>query len=113
MKSHIKGSSLSGKSSVQEAIEHRDMLQVVQVIELCWAIALNEALHIGNKRLREVERCKQELMSKFDRYASSTGVSRAKGYTDIDTGIEWLLRVAESRKIDIETIGLRRTDNDR
>ena len=111
MKSHIYGSTLDSKSSIQEAIEHRDMLQVVQVIELCWAIALNEALHIGNKRLRKVEKCKQELMSKFDRYASSTGVSRAKGYTDIDTGIEWLLRVAESRKIDIETIGLRRDDN--
>ena len=42
-----------------------------------------------------------------------TGVSKAKGYTDIDTGVEWLLRVAESRKIDIKTIGLRRTDDDR
>ena len=112
MKSHIYGSTLDSKSSIQEAIEHRDMLQVVQVIELCWAIALNEALHIGNKRLRKVEMCKQELMSKFDRYASSTGVSRAKGYTDIDTGVEWLLHVAESRKIDIKTIGLRRADND-
>ena len=111
MKSHVKGSSLPSKSSVQEAIEHRDMLQVVQVIELCWPIALNQTLHIGNKRLREVEKCKQELMSKFDRYASSTGISRAKGYTDIDTGVEWLLRVAESRKIDIKTIGLRRADN--
>lgn len=111
MKSHIKGSSLSGKSSVQEAINHRDMKQVLMVFELCWAIALNEALHIGNKRLRKVEKCKQNMLSKFDRYASSTGVSKAKGYTDMDTGIEWLLRVAESRKIDIKTIGLRRADN--
>ena len=104
MKSHIYGSTLDSKSSVQEAIEHRDMQQVLLVFEICWAIALNEVLGVGNERLKRVEQYKQEVLTKFERYASSTGVSRAKGYTDMDTAIEWLVGVAKSRNIDLAYI---------
>ena len=73
MKSHIYGSTLDSKSSIQEAIEHRDMQQVLLVYELCWAIAVNEVLGVGNERLKRVEHYKQEVLTKFERYASSTG----------------------------------------
>ena len=49
MKSHIYGSTLDSKSSIQEAIEHRDMQQVLLVFEICWAIAMNEVLGVGNE----------------------------------------------------------------
>lgn len=112
MKSHIYGSTLDSKSSIQEAIEHRDMQQVLLVFELCWAIAVNEVLGVGNERLKRVEQYKQEVLTKFERYASSTGKTRAKGYTDMDTAIEWLVGVAKSRNIDIASVGIRRIGNE-
>ena len=112
MKSHIYGSTLDSKSSIQEAIEHRDMQQVLLVFELCWAIAVNEVLGVGNERLKRVEQYKQEVLTKFERYASSTGKTRAKGYTDMDTAIEWLIGVAKSRNIDIASVGIRRIGNE-
>lgn len=110
MKSHITGSNLPSTANIQEAIAHRDMKQVLLVFELCEVIALNEVFGFGNERLRRVEEYKQQVLIDFDRYASSTGKTRAKGYTDYETGIEWLLQVAKSRNIDISAIELEKID---
>ena len=108
MKSHIYGSTLDSKSSIQEAIEHRDMQQVVALWRLCSVIALNQEFGFGNERLKRFNDAVGDVLSVLGRYSSSTGVSRAKGYKDLDTGIEKIMQIVNSRNIDIGyTLGIK------
>lgn len=43
-------------------------------------------------------------MQVFDDYAGCIGVSKARGYLDMDTGITKLLQIAKSRNIDLAYI---------
>ena len=107
MKSHIVGSSEGSKASTYSAMENAEMQQVVAIWRICSAIALNEEFGFGNERLKRFNDAVGEMLSVLDRYSSSTGVSRAKGYTDIDTGIEKIMQILKSRNIDIGyTLGL-------
>ena len=105
MKSHIAGSTMTSKANVQTAIAHSEMQQVVAVYRICTALALNKLYGFGNERLKEAV---EESLVEFGRYAGSTGVSKAKGFTDIETGEEMLMQAVRSRGIDIEyTLGIK------
>ena len=78
IKSHIAGSSLTSKASLEDAIKHGEMKKLFDTTD--------------------------EAMQVFDDYAGCIGVSKARGYLDMDTGIAKLLQIAESRNIDLAYI---------
>lgn len=48
MKSHIAGSSLTSKASIEDAIKHGEMQELFALYRICIAIAANEAFGFGN-----------------------------------------------------------------
>lgn len=104
MKSHIAGSSLTNKASIEDAIKHGEMQELFALYRICIAIAANEAFGFGNDRLKKLFDATDEAMQVFDDYAGCIGVSKARGYLDMDTGITKLLQIAESRNIDLSYI---------
>ena len=111
MKSHVVGSNEGSKASVYSSMENSELQQVIAIWRICTAIALNEEFGFGNERLKRFNDAVGEALSVFDRYSSISGVSRARGYVDVDTGIEKIMRIAKSRNIDIGyTLGLKAVD---
>lgn len=53
MKSHIAGSSLTSKASLEDAIKHGEMQELFALYRICIAIAANEAFGFGNDRLKK------------------------------------------------------------
>ena len=104
IKSHIAGSSLTSKASLEDAIKHGEMQELFALYRICIAIAANEAFGFGNGRLKKLFDTTDEAMQVFDDYAGCIGVSKARGYLDMDTGIAKLLQIAESRNIDLAYI---------
>lgn len=102
MKSHIAGSTMTSKANVQTAIAHSEMQQVVAVYRICTALALNKLYGFGNERLKKFNEAVEESLVEFGRYTGSTGISKARGFTDLETGEEMLMRAVKSRGIDIE-----------
>ena len=47
MKSHIAGSSLTSKASLEDAIKHGEMQELFALYRICIAIAANEAFGFG------------------------------------------------------------------
>ena len=108
MKSHIAGSTMTSKTNVQTAIAHSEMQQVVAVYRICTALALNKLYGFGNERLKKFNEAVEESLVEFGRYAGSTGISKARGFTDLETGEEMLMQAVRSRGIDIEyTLGIK------
>ncbi len=108
MKSHIVGSSEGSKANTYASMENAEMQQVVALWRLCSVIALNQEFGFGNERLKRFNDAVGDVLSVLDRYSSSTGVSRAKGYKDLDTGIEKIMQIVNSRNIDIGyTLGIK------
>ena len=89
-------------SSIQKEMEKVAMQEVLAIYRMSLAIALNEKYHFGNGRLKEVFDETDNVLRKFDSYAGD--ISKAKGYSDLDTGREMLVQALESRGIDIEHV---------
>lgn len=90
------------EANVQTAIAHSEMQQVVAVYRICTALALNKLYGFGNERLKKFNEAVEESLVEFGRYAGSTGISKARGFTDLETGEEMLMQAVKSRGIDIE-----------
>lgn len=80
------------------------MQELFALYRICIAIAANEAFGFGNDRLKKLFDATDEAMQVFDDYAGCIGVSKSRGYLDMDTGITKLLQIAESRNIDLAYI---------
>lgn len=92
----------SNVQSVQKEMEQVAMQEVLAIYRMCIAIALNQKYHFGNGRLKEVFDETDDVLKRFDGYAGD--ISKAKGYSDLDTGREMLVQALESRGIDIEHV---------
>ena len=99
MKSRIARSNVS---NIQKEMEKVAMQEVLAIYRMSLAIALNEKYHFGNGRLKEVFDETDNVLKNFDSYAGD--ISKAKGYSDLDTGREMLVQALESRGIDIEHV---------
>ena len=89
-------------SSVQKEMERVATQEVLTIYRMCLAIALNKKYHFGNGTLKEVFDETDNVLKSFDSYAGD--ISKAKGYSDLDTGREMLVQALESRGIDIEHV---------
>lgn len=89
-------------SSVRKEMEQVAMHEVLAIYRMSLAIALNKKYHFGNGRLKEVFDETDNVLKSFDSYAGD--ISKSKGYSDLGTGREMLVRALESRGIDIEHV---------
>ena len=89
-------------SSVQKEMEQVAVQEVLAIYRMSLAIALNKKYHFGNGRLKEVFDETDTVLKSFDSYAGD--ISKSKGYSDLGTGREMLVRALESRNIDIEQV---------